>query len=87
MWSELGHAYLAAGQVPDAIASYLRSNDSSKYPEVIDACKGKGKGARHGARGGLGETQCVGGKSRRTMERWLAEEPVWGLREWENATL
>ena len=40
MWSELGHAYLAAGQVPDAIAAYLRSNDVSKYAEVIDACKG-----------------------------------------------
>lgn len=42
VWSELGHAYLAAGQVPDAIAAYLRSNDSSKYPEVIDACKAAG---------------------------------------------
>jgi clathrin heavy chain len=41
VWSELGHAYLAAGQVPDAIAAYLRSNDVSKYAEVIDACKGE----------------------------------------------
>jgi clathrin heavy chain len=41
VWSELGHAYLAAGQVPDAIAAYLRSNDTSKYAEVIDACKGE----------------------------------------------
>jgi hypothetical protein len=41
VWSELGHAYLAAGQVPDAIASYIRSNDTSKYAEVIDACKGE----------------------------------------------
>lgn len=42
VWSELGHAYLAAGQVPDAIASYIRSNDTSKYAEVIDACKAAG---------------------------------------------
>lgn len=41
VWSELGHAYLAAGQVPDAIAAYLRSNDTSKYEEVIEACKGE----------------------------------------------
>lgn len=42
VWSELGHAYLAAGQVPDAIAAYIRSNDTSKYAEVIDACKAAG---------------------------------------------
>lgn len=47
VWSELGHAYLAAGQVPDAIAAYLRSNDVSKYAEVIDACKGECFMCRH----------------------------------------
>ena len=51
VWSELGHAYLAAGQVPDAIAAYLRSNDVSKYAEVIDACKGE---PPHGVLGGMG---------------------------------
>lgn len=42
MWSELGHAYLAASQVPDAIAAYLRSSDSSRYVQVIDACTAVG---------------------------------------------
>ncbi len=30
VWSELGHAYLSRGQVADAIAAYLRSQDTSK---------------------------------------------------------
>lgn len=34
MWSELGHAYLEAGNVPDAIAAYLRSQDGSRYAQV-----------------------------------------------------
>eukprot|EP00775_Hariotina_reticulata_P002628 gene2628-2929_t len=42
VWSELGHAYLAHGQVPDAISAYLRSNDSSKYLDVIAACTAAG---------------------------------------------
>ncbi|WIA40738.1 hypothetical protein OEZ86_004423 [Tetradesmus obliquus] len=42
VWSELGHAYLEAGQVPDAIASYLRSSDSSSYLQVIEACTAAG---------------------------------------------
>jgi clathrin heavy chain len=42
VWSELGHAYLEAGQVPDAIAAYLRSSDSSRYVAVIDACTAAG---------------------------------------------
>lgn len=42
VWSELGHAYLEAGQVPDAIASYLRSSDSSRYLQVIEACTAAG---------------------------------------------
>eukprot|EP00879_Flechtneria_rotunda_P000465 GHRR01000566.1.p1 GENE.GHRR01000566.1~~GHRR01000566.1.p1 ORF type:complete len:1351 (+),score=578.78 GHRR01000566.1:197-4249(+) len=42
VWSELGHAYLAASQVQDAIAAYLRSNDSSRYLEVIEGCTAVG---------------------------------------------
>jgi hypothetical protein len=42
VWSELGHAYLEAGQVPDAIAAYLRSSDSSRYLAVIEACTAAG---------------------------------------------
>eukprot|EP00878_Enallax_costatus_P009783 GHUV01010216.1.p1 GENE.GHUV01010216.1~~GHUV01010216.1.p1 ORF type:complete len:693 (+),score=274.84 GHUV01010216.1:1211-3289(+) len=42
VWSELGHAYLDANQVPDAIAAYLRSSDSSRYVQVIDACTAVG---------------------------------------------
>ncbi|KAI8476142.1 MAG: vesicle coat protein clathrin, heavy chain [Monoraphidium minutum] len=42
VWSELGHAYLEAGDVPDAIAAYLRSQDGSRYAQVIDACKASG---------------------------------------------
>lgn len=39
VWSELGHAYLDASQVPDAIAAYLRSSDSSRYVQVIGECR------------------------------------------------
>ncbi|KAF6255267.1 clathrin heavy chain [Scenedesmus sp. NREL 46B-D3] len=42
VWSQLGHAYLEAGQVADAIASYLRSSDSSRYLQVIEACTAAG---------------------------------------------
>lgn len=38
VWSELGHAYLAAAAPADAIAAYLRANDASRYADVIDAC-------------------------------------------------
>ena len=34
VWSELAHAYLDKGLVSDAIASYLRSQDSSRYVQV-----------------------------------------------------
>jgi len=34
VWSELGHAQLKAGQVAQAIASYLLAQDSSNYSEV-----------------------------------------------------
>lgn len=34
VWSELGHAQLEANLVPDAIASYLRSADTSMYLQV-----------------------------------------------------
>jgi len=37
VWSELGHAQLDAGAASDAIESYLRAEDSSKYAEVIAA--------------------------------------------------
>lgn len=42
VWSELGHAYLEQGMVADAIASYLRSSDSSRYVQVIERCKEEG---------------------------------------------
>lgn len=35
MWTELGHAQLEAGAINDAIGSYLRSGDSSRYMDVI----------------------------------------------------
>ena len=35
MWSELGHAQLEAGAVNDAIGSYLKSGDTSRYSDVI----------------------------------------------------
>lgn len=34
VWSELGHAQLRAGNVADAIASYLKAADSSNYLQV-----------------------------------------------------
>lgn len=42
VWSELGHAQLAAGHVADAIASYLKAGDSSAYVGVTEAAKGAG---------------------------------------------
>lgn len=39
VWSELGHAQLGAGAISDAIASYLRCSDSSKWTEVIAAAQ------------------------------------------------
>uniref|UniRef100_A0A7S0V4E8 Clathrin heavy chain n=1 Tax=Polytomella parva TaxID=51329 RepID=A0A7S0V4E8_9CHLO len=39
VWSELGHAQLAAGRVAAAVASYLKASDSSKYLAVIEAAK------------------------------------------------
>ena len=35
VWSELGHAYLKAGQLGEAVAAYLRSKDVSKWSEVV----------------------------------------------------
>lgn len=35
VWTELGHAQLEAGAINDAIGSYLRSGDSSRYTDVI----------------------------------------------------
>ena len=35
MWTELGHAQLDGGAVNEAISSYLRSGDSSRYRDVI----------------------------------------------------
>lgn len=42
VWSELGHAHLEAGGVPDAVAAYLRSQDGSRYAQVIAACRTAG---------------------------------------------
>ena len=39
VWSELGHAQLEAKLVADAIASYLKSSDSSKHLDVITKSK------------------------------------------------
>lgn len=39
VWSEVGHAELAKGQVADAIASYLRANDASNYAQVTEKAK------------------------------------------------
>ena len=35
VWTELGHAQLDGGAVNEAIASYLRSGDASRYRDVI----------------------------------------------------
>lgn len=35
MWTELAHAQLDHGDVAEAIASYLRAGDSSRYADVI----------------------------------------------------
>lgn len=35
VWSELGNAYLEAGQLGEAVAAYIRAADSSKWAEVI----------------------------------------------------
>ncbi|KAL6748149.1 vesicle coat protein clathrin, heavy chain [Haematococcus lacustris] len=40
VWSELGHAQLAAGHVADAINSYLKASDSSNYILVMEQAKG-----------------------------------------------
>ena len=39
VWSELGHAQLDHGLVGEAIASYLRSNDTSRSSDVIERSK------------------------------------------------
>mmetsp|Transcript_17321 Transcript_17321/g.52085 ORF Transcript_17321/g.52085 Transcript_17321/m.52085 type:complete len:1674 (-) Transcript_17321:219-5240(-) len=39
VWSELAHAQLAAGDVADAIGSYLRAGDSSNYAAVTEKAK------------------------------------------------
>ena len=43
MWSELGHAQLEAGAVDDAIASYLKSGDTSRYLDVIARSRDTGE--------------------------------------------
>ncbi len=35
VWTELAHAQLDHGDVAEAIASYLRAGDSSRYVDVI----------------------------------------------------
>lgn len=42
VWSELGHAQLAKNLVKEAITSYLRAVDSSKFSEVIEKTKEAG---------------------------------------------
>lgn len=42
VWSELAHSQLDNDHVADAIGSYLRANDSSKYQQVIDKAKTAG---------------------------------------------
>mmetsp|Transcript_40808 Transcript_40808/g.97020 ORF Transcript_40808/g.97020 Transcript_40808/m.97020 type:complete len:1701 (-) Transcript_40808:29-5131(-) len=39
VWSELAHAQLSQRLVSDAISSYLRANDHTKYTDVISAAK------------------------------------------------
>ena len=39
VWSELGHAQLDNGLVAEAIASYLRSNDTTRSSDVIERSK------------------------------------------------
>lgn len=39
VWSELGHAQLDNGLVAEAIASYMRSNDTSRSSDVIERSK------------------------------------------------
>lgn len=53
VWSEVGHAELAKGQVADAIASYLRANDASNYAQVTEKAKSGEVG--QGGNGGKGE--------------------------------
>lgn len=45
IWTELGHAQLASGAVADAIASYLRSGDTSRAPDVIARAQEAGANA------------------------------------------
>lgn len=35
VWSELGNAYLDAGQLGEAVAAYIRASDTNKWAEVI----------------------------------------------------
>lgn len=45
MWTELGHAQLDSGNVADAIASYLKSGDSSRATDVIARAQTAGANA------------------------------------------
>jgi clathrin heavy chain len=45
VWTELGHAQLDSGAVGDAIASYLKSGDSSRAPDVIARAQEAGANA------------------------------------------
>ena len=61
VWTELGHAQLDGGAVNEAIASYLRSGDSSRYKDVIarsqeaNAHWRPGEVPAHGPQEGQGE--------------------------------
>ena len=39
VWAELANSYLAAGQLGEAIAAYLRASDASKWSEVVAKAK------------------------------------------------
>eukprot|EP00884_Botryococcus_braunii_P006634 jgi/Botrbrau1/15972/Bobra.0294s0010.1 len=45
VWTELGHAQLDSGSVGDAIASYLKSGDSSRAADVITRAQDAGANA------------------------------------------
>lgn len=42
VWSELGHSQLEHDLVSDAIGSYLRASDPSRYTQVIEKSQGSG---------------------------------------------
>jgi tetratricopeptide (TPR) repeat protein len=42
VWSELGNAYLEAGQLGEAVAAYLRAGDASRWADVVARAGGAG---------------------------------------------